>query len=803
MKAIIMAGGEGTRLRPLTCDLPKPMVPVMNRPVMEHIISLLKKHSITDIGVTLQYLPAKIKDYFGDGKRFGVSLQYFIEETPLGTAGSVKNAESFLDDDFIVISGDSLTDIDLSAAIDFHHQNNAAVTLVLKSMDVPLEYGVVITNQKGQIERFVEKPDWSEVFSDTVNTGTYILKRNILDKIPTGEQSDFAKDLFPLLLSTNEAMYGYVASGYWCDIGDLDMYRRCHFDIFDGKVIIDLNSTQRSPGVFVEEGVIIEDGAIINAPVYIGANSVINKGATLNSYSAIGANTTVGSGSSLKRCVLWDGCSIGRGVELRGSILCSKVVLKDGVSVFEQSIIGSSTIVNNDVIINPSIKIWPFKQIEAGTVVSANLIWGTKHISRLFGYKGIAGELNVDITPEFASRLGAAFGTVGGKKIALANDGTKGAEMLSGSFTSGLLSSGVEVHDLGEQPLPITRSAVRFYGLDGGLHISTKGESVDLDFLDLHGANIDRPVQKKLESLFMREDFMRCEAARLSSVTPIFEYKVYYLREIINSVQNKKMGYKLLISESSEWGQRLAASATADLGCEAEIRFDELSTDGIDKFASDVRMGFDLGAILDDSCENLTLIDERGRLITGDFYLLFTALITMKTHTNANIFAPISAPLALDRLANKYGAAVKRTKQSLLALMGEISREKNPAAHMQFLMNFDAVGALITTLDYMKRTSLPLSAIADEIPQFFMTTREVECSFDEKGRVMKGISAQSRGRKVELTDGVKLSDENGWVLIMPDAIRPIFRIIGEGYSEEYANELTDFYAARVQELIEG
>lgn len=221
VKAIIMAGGEGSRLRPLTCGRPKPMVPVLNKPIMTHIINLLKEHGFYDIGVTLQYQPQAIRDYFGNGSEYGVNLQYFVEETPLGTAGSVKNAAGFLDETFVVISGDALTDLDLSRALEFHREQGALATLVLTRVDCPLEYGVVITEKDGKITRFLEKPGWGEVFSDTVNTGIYVLEPDVLDYFAPGRMFDFSKDLFPLLLREKKPLFGLVLSGYWCDIGIL------------------------------------------------------------------------------------------------------------------------------------------------------------------------------------------------------------------------------------------------------------------------------------------------------------------------------------------------------------------------------------------------------------------------------------------------------------------------------------------------------------------------------------------------------------------------------------------------------
>ena len=240
MKAVIMAGGKGTRLRPLTSHLPKPMVPLLDRPCMEYIIDLLKRHGITEIAVTVQYLPQVIRSHFGDGSEYGVSLHYFEEIMPLGTAGSVKNAEAFLDETFLVISGDALTDFDLSQAIAYHREKQALGTLVLTRVEVPLEYGVVMTQEDGRIIRFLEKPSWSEVFSDTVNTGIYVLEPEMLSFFEPEQTFDFSKDLFPLVMKRDLPLYGYVADGYWSDIGNLTQYRETQFDMLNGHVEVDI-----------------------------------------------------------------------------------------------------------------------------------------------------------------------------------------------------------------------------------------------------------------------------------------------------------------------------------------------------------------------------------------------------------------------------------------------------------------------------------------------------------------------------------------------------------------------------------
>ena len=412
MKAVIMAGGEGSRLRPLTCNRPKPMVPIANKPVMEHIIELLKKYGIRDIAVTLQYMPEIIKDYFSDGSEFGVNLKYFTEDVPLGTAGSVKNAENFLDETFIVISGDALTDINLDKALEFHKKSSAIATLVLKKVENPIEYGVVVTDRIGRITRFLEKPSWGEVFSDTVNTGIYVLAPEVLSYIKPNQRFDFSKDLFPILLNQNKPMYGFVTDDYWCDIGDLEAYVSVQNDILDKKVDIQIDAIEIRQGVWVADGAIVSKEAIIKPPVIIGKNSVIRGGSSIGSYCIIGEGSHIDEGSSIKKSILSKGCVIKSKTQLRGCVLCNKVQFKEKASAFEGSVVGDNCIVGKNSVIKPGIKIWPNKNIESGIDINSNLVWGSKYSKNLFGNRGILGEINMDITPEFASKLGATYGAI-------------------------------------------------------------------------------------------------------------------------------------------------------------------------------------------------------------------------------------------------------------------------------------------------------------------------------------------------------------------------------------------------------
>ncbi|WP_052487241.1 sugar phosphate nucleotidyltransferase [Gordoniibacillus kamchatkensis] len=356
MKAVIMAGGKGTRLRPLTCNTPKPMVPLMGRPVMEYTIDLLKEHGISEIVITTQYLTDVIRGYFGDGSDFGVKLHYFEEETPLGTAGSVKQAETFLDETFVVISGDALTDFDLSRAIAYHRLQASSATLVLTRVDHPLEFGVVMTDESGRIIRFLEKPGWGEVFSDTVNTGIYILEPAVLRHVHSSGPFDFSKDLFPLLMSKDVPLYGYIAEGYWSDIGNLEQYRQAQFDLLDGKVKADIRAREAMPRVWIGDGVKLDRTALVEGPAYLGAGTIVEEGVSLGAYSIVGAGGRIEAGASLERAVLWNNVSIGRGAEVTGATLCRNAAVGNQAAVREGAVVGDSGRIGFKSVVQPGVK---------------------------------------------------------------------------------------------------------------------------------------------------------------------------------------------------------------------------------------------------------------------------------------------------------------------------------------------------------------------------------------------------------------------------------------------------------------
>jgi len=820
MKAIIMAGGEGSRLRPLTCDRPKPMVPLMNRPMMEHIIALLKRFALTNIGVTLQYLPEQIENYFGDGREFGVQMQYFTETSPLGTAGSVKNAGSFLDETFLVLSGDALTDFDLQSAIDFHRQKGGVATLVLTSVENPLEYGVVINDQSGRITQFLEKPSWGEVFSDTVNTGIYILEPEVLQYIPEAAKFDFSQDLFPLLMAKGYPLYGYVSAGYWCDIGNLQQYHQAHLDILQGKVQFKPAEREIAPGVFVGEGAVIEQGAEIGAPVLIGSGARISSGAKVGEYSVIGANTQVAPFASIKRGLAWRNVYVGRQVEIRGSILCNRVQVMPGSSLFEGAVVGDDTVIEENCIVKPNVKIWPHKRLESGSIVSESLIWGTKPAKSLFGFNGISGIVNLEVTPELVAKLSVAYGSLlgEGSQVAVSSDDWKASRMLKDAAIAGLLSAGVRVYDLGVSVTPVTRQAVKQLGVKGGIHFQLAKETnthTRIKFFDAEGLNLPKGWERKIEQAYYREDFKRIQGINVGETVKLTNYTEFYLEALLRSLELPiftAKRRKVLLAYPTPWLYSLLVPLLQQLNCEVvtislpagEPLTLSVLQDYFDQVATAVQQtDADLGVVMDANAEELVLFDRKGRIVADELFLALSALIVFRSAKDAATAVPITAPAVIEQLAEQYAGRVLRTKTAPRSLMEALSGLEMRSGKVDpFILSFDAIASLTKILEFLAEQETGLSELLDSIPPFFLNKREVACSWGAKGAVMRRLIEEARDSEVELLDGVKVRHSDGWALVLPDTERPIYRVYGEGYSAEAAAELTDLYVKKIIKIQE-
>ncbi len=361
MKAVILVGGEGTRLRPLTCNTTKAMVPVLNKPFLEHLLGYLKGHGVTDIILAMSYLPQGIKDYFGGGAGLGVSLSYLVEEEPLGTAGAVKNAEGYLGESFLMLNGDIFTDLDITAMIDFHRRKKAAATIAVTPVEDPTAYGLIETDDNGRITRFREKPARDEVTTNNINAGIYVLEPDILAKIPPGKKVSIERETFQDLLSQGEAVYAYSSAAYWLDMGTPEKYLRLNHDLLLG----------RAPSLFRSSGVQtgssrIDPSATIEAPVLIGDGCVIGPGAAVRGPAVIGPECQIEAGAVIEGAVLWDNVSVGRRATLRNCIAASHSQIRADSEVPDNCVLGDRAVVGKNTKIPRGTRIRPEKRTAPG-----------------------------------------------------------------------------------------------------------------------------------------------------------------------------------------------------------------------------------------------------------------------------------------------------------------------------------------------------------------------------------------------------------------------------------------------------
>jgi len=828
MKAVVMAGGEGSRLRPLTVTRPKPMVPIVGRPVMEHILNLLKAHGITDVVVTVQYMASAIEDYFGDGSQFGMHINYSREEVPLGTAGSVKNAEEFLDEPFLVISGDALTDFDLGAIIKYHQDHKALATLTLAHVANPLEYGVIITDDTGHIRQFLEKPSWGEVFSDTINTGIYVLDPVIFSYFEKDKPYDFSQELFPYMLQKGDPIYGFVAEGYWCDVGNLAEYMKANADVLQAKVNVQIPGTDMGGGVWAEEGVEIAPDAQIFGPVYLGHDCKIKSGTIIHGPSCVGHYTIVDDRAQIDRSVVWSNSYIGERTELRGALVGTSTSVKSKAVMFEGAVVGDHSVIDESAIIQPGVKIWPNKEIETGAVITSSIIWGSQGRRSLFGRYGVTGLVNVDITPDFAAKLGAAYGAVlpKGAVVCVNRDNHRTPRMVKRAIISGLPSAGVNVSDLETVPLPVARYYVRTTDAAGGVHIRLSPfdqRIVDIKFFDSTGLDISTNTQRKIENLFFREDFRRVyldDIGQISYAPAVNDrYIAAFLRAVdIEALRKRK--YRLVVDYGHGGSVEVMSPVFNAIGADVialnATRDPTRYSRTAEQFDRDMQilasitgtLKADLGVRIDTGGEKIFVVDDHGQQVDGGKLLAAMAELVLRGRGSGTVAVPVTAPSVVQKVVERQKGKVVYTKVMPQALsnaatspgMVLVGDGAGGFVFPEFHPAFDGMYAIMKLLEALAHFDTALSEVVSKLPPYYLIRTQVNCPWEYKGKVMRILSEQYREQREEPIDGVKIDLGEEWVLVLPDADRPLFHVLAESRSRDAAQALADKYARVVSGL---
>jgi len=703
----------------------------------------------------------------------------------------------FLDDTFLVISGDAITDFDLANGIRFHQEKDADATLIMAREEIPLEYGVVMTDEQGEIVRFLEKPDWGQVFSDTINTGIYVLNPSIFELYNRGVKFDFSKELFPLMLKEKKRLFGITLDGYWNDIGSLKEYYLTQFDLLEGRINLPISATRLDDQIWVEEDVEISDQTRLKGPLYLGKGTMIARGVRLEN-SVIGRNCELHPYASIKRSILWDNNNIG------GAILASNVTLQDRVAVFDQTAIGKKVFIGSESRIKPGNKVWPERKIGSRIEVDRNVIWPEYWSNHLFNHRGISGQSNIEITPEFVANLGTAYATTlnRGNEIIVGSDNYSISNALKKTLTGSLQAAGINIVDIGENTTAVTRFSIVKLSARSGAHIRVSShdpQMVIIEFMNKEGMDLSVGEQKGIERRFFSEDYNRTTLNEVGDYTYAPEMVRDYLDDLLVRVDQdviKKNYFSVVVDYEYDSLGNILPLFLRRLNCQLvstkNYSQEKLPLSIEKRLKTSKRVArimndhhSDLGIIIDHDGEFLYLVNRKGEVLSRARYQLLISYILLKKGLR-ELYLPYNSPRVIESLAKEYGAEIY-----YMPINSHLSMDK---------YYNDGITGLVLILEEMGKENINLDQLLDHLPEFYLNNAEVPCDWENKGRIMRCLS-EDADQDVELIDGIKFNHSQGWALIVPDNEKPLFHIYAEGEDLETAESLTGFYLNRVRELV--
>ncbi|MDR1409728.1 MAG: NTP transferase domain-containing protein [Oscillospiraceae bacterium] len=554
MRTVIIAGGEGTRLRPLTCDIPKPMARLCGKPIIEYLFDGLLRAGINAAALTLGYLPQVIEEAYIAGYR-DMSLEFVREETPLGTAGSVKNALGDSRDSAFVLSGDALCDYDFAEIIRSHKASGACVTIVAARVSDPREYGLIRTDSAGFVSGFIEKPGWSQAIGGLANTGIYVLEPEALERIPAGRPYDFAKDLFPRILREGKAIHCHTAAGYWCDVGDIATFLQASRDILDSRLFLPPNPEYRT---FAPP----EGGYTVKPPVYFGADVRIGDSAVVGPYAVLEDGVSVGAGAKVRMSILMGGTAVQENSRVTGSLLCRNALVHRGCSLFEGSVLGAGAVAGVESSVEPGVRIWPGQHVDGGSTARENLRYGAvRH--ELFGDNGL--DADGRLTPRFCAGLGVAMASVHEcRRAAIAHDGSPRAKSLARALSSGMQYGGASVWDFGESFPAQANYCAAFSGRAFSVFVRRNNLLVSGE----GGLPLARNIERAIEAACERGEERHAPDEQIRDTADMSNIRAAYRQELRRQAPQGLRSMVVTVEGSNPIPREILRETLQDLGCD-------------------------------------------------------------------------------------------------------------------------------------------------------------------------------------------------------------------------------------------
>jgi len=835
MKAVVMAGGFGTRIQPLTHSMPKPMLPILNKPMMEHTMMMLRDLGITEFIVLLYFKPEIIQDYFKDGSDFEIKITYITPNHDYGTAGALKLAKEYIgEDNFIIISGDLVTNFDFKKIFNYHEKKKSKLTITLTSVENPLEFGVVIANKDGKIEKFLEKPSWGEVFSDTINTGIYVIEPEILDYIPEHENFDFSKDLFPLLMAKGIDIMAYNAEGYWRDVGNPESYRDVYEDMLNNKITLTLDGQKEQypdGRLFTKTKNELDKSIEIIGTVVLGENVSIAKGVKLNNV-VIGNNVTIAKDCKIRNTVIWNDVNIKNHVVLDGCVICNHNEIGRNVTAKAGLILAEGCEIGQLVTIEKDVTIWPNKVIQDTAIVSHNMVLGSKYKNSIFENGVVIGKSNVEISCEMATKLAEAFSAQlpVGSTVVVSRDYFKNSRMLKRAFIGGLLSAGIDVLDNKDIALSVSRYNLSLdKNLVAGIHFAQKIDdptSTIITFYNDEGLHISSDVTKKVEKAFFKEQFRRVDYKKTGQIYESVNIKEY---------QNYKQNMQKILHENSFNCHKCRVAVDVMHGKTSEIFPDVLADMEVDNIIfnahpneqrissfkslikqskediSDVIKALNLtaGFILYPDEQRLDIVCDKGNVLKKQMALdVVLSLLNMDAKAN-NTTKRVLLPTWASDISYFEGLEIERGKYydfkaEQMKKYDLIATGDGNFSFTEFAVHRDSMYTTLKILELMSFYQVKLSEIIASISGFYYHSFKIKCSQALKGKMMRMFLEDARGKRLSTVDGVKIwSDKDDWILMIPDQYNEHLNLYIQAKDEARGEKIFADYGVKIEEWLKS
>ncbi len=750
MHAVIIPNSTQLSLAPLLCDRRINDLPLMGIPLEQYIRKHLSAHNISKASV--------IRDFSYDTL--------------------LKHADK---DGILSIENNLITGANLGDVISIHHKTKSDITIVLRPPKDSSTRCIMLSSVASRVGQRDALSNYKEMEIE----GVYIYSKKALELLTSAPRDSTEKDIINYASGNGLKISGYIADHHSVTIYNIFDYKLCHRDILEGNLPNYLPGMKIRDGFFMENDVCLESGVKIETPVYISKGCHIEKDAKIGAGTFIGRDCSIKSGATLCRSIIGTSCTLSENTSVNGGILDKNINLGKNSDIMDSVIIGSGCRIENDCVISAGVKVWPNKRVLQGTRLNDNLIWGSVGTDKLFSDGKICGEINVDITPEFMAKLGAALGTMyRGCKIGLSYDSAPVCQTFASATLSGLVSTGAKIYNFGEQSLPSSRLGTRFFNTSMTLHISQSsadcGFCPELEFIENDGAPFSKSNQQNLENVFSNNIFLRTDTKKLRDYLDMHQYRLFYIQEILNGLKSHRFEKNIEIRTHSETLSDILETLLGEI-------------EDITQYNSHIEFSADLSF----NGQKIILYTRDGIRLSSSALMYIISIILIRYFGCKTIALPIYAPSALEDMLSSEKINIIKCGTSTSEFMSILLKNN---LYTQFRLCFDGIFCAVTLLDFLNYNNISFDKLAEELPKQISIETEVECPNSRKANIIENLCEKYHNNKIDITDGIKIYQSNGWVLIVPEKHRHYVKIITESTTMETAEEISAEFTNQIKKL---